>query len=82
MLYNTKVDRDSIRQEFTVFLIRNNSNLSKFCRKFDYEYTMVYERLNRNSISHEFVEEMVHKIDKKMFLQRINQKLVIGRKLY
>ncbi len=55
-------------------------NLKKFCKKYGYSYQMVYERISRNSIEHDFVNEMIHKIDKNLHLQRLNDKLVISRK--
>lgn len=79
MRYTKKEDKDQIRVALYMLFAEFKTNLSKFCDEYGYTYHTIYQRLNNNSINHDFVNEMIHKLDKKRTLQRNNNKLVISR---
>lgn len=79
MNYTNKQDKQAIKKAITLLMIEHDTNLKAFCEKFNYSYYKIYEKLTRNTISHDLVNEITHKLDKKRTLQRINGKLVISR---
>ena len=80
MKYTKREERRQIEKAFKLLLVQHDLDLKKFCKRFDYSYPMVYQRITLNSIEHDFVNEMIHKLDKSLFLQQLNGKLVISRK--
>ena len=79
MVYTSSEDKIEIRKALNMFFIEHNTNLRAFCLKYGYSYAMVYQRLTTNNISHDLVNEMVHKLDKKRSLQKLHKTFVISR---
>ncbi len=81
MRYTKKEQKEQIKRSLSILFTEFDLNLKSFCEKFNYNYFTIYQKLTNNSIEHDLVNEMIHKLDKKRSLNMINSKLVIS-KLY
>jgi hypothetical protein len=79
MKYTTKEDKEQIKTQFNILLAEKRMSLTGFCLRYGESYQLLYGRLTRNSISHEYVNCIIQKLDPKRSLQRINGKLVISK---
>ena len=77
MKYTQPTDKAQIKKALTMLLMEHDTNLLQFCVDYNYTYHKIFQRLTRNSISHDLVNEMIHKLDTSKSLQRIKGKLVI-----
>jgi hypothetical protein len=75
--YTEKKEKAEIKKALVLLMTEHDTNLKRFCEDHGYTYHTIYERLTRNSISHDLVNEMISKLDKKRSLKRIGNKLVI-----
>jgi len=80
MIYTKKEDKRQIYKAFKMFLVEHELNLLSFCTKYGYSYSAIYQKLTANNISHDLVNEMIAKIDKKRSLQKVNKTFLILRK--
>jgi predicted transcriptional regulator len=81
MVYKKKEDKKQIERAFTMLLAEFGTTIKKFCRENDFSYSKAYQQIKGvNHCDHDFINEMVAKLDQKRSLQRINNRLVIARK--
>ena len=80
MKYTTQQEKQQIEREFKALLAKNGMTLKRFCSRNKLNYATVYGRFTRNSLEHDFVNELIHKVDKNLYLISQNGKLIISRK--
>ena len=70
MNITSEKNKKEIRIEINKFMLDNETNLKHFCETFGYKYSTVQQRLVVcKSISVEFINEIISKLDSKKELQ-------------
>ena len=82
MKYTSQEHKQQIKIQFETLLASKNMSLKSFCNEFGESYALLYGRLTRNSISHNYVNCIIQKLDTKLSLQTINGKLVIIKTMF
>jgi len=81
MLYTSKEDRLQIKKELKKLLLENDTNLKQFCDNNGLIYATVCNWFKGEyRAPHDKIQEMISKVDKGKFLQRVNGKMVIAKK--
>jgi hypothetical protein len=82
MKFTTPKEKSEVSKAFKALLLEHDHNLTSFCKAFpQFPYARTNERLTRNSITDTDLNEMIHILDKNKFVQSVNGKWVIGRKI-
>lgn len=81
MVYTNKEDKKQIKKALQMFFTEHDTTLRAFCLKHGYSYAMIYQKLTTNNISHDLVNEMIHKIDKTRSLQKLHKTFAISRRM-
>lgn len=81
MKYDKDSEKKQIKTAFRVLLLMHSMTINKFAAKFKLDPQKVYQAVNANAIDHDKIQEFIHLVDKTQFLQSVNSKMVICKKL-
>lgn len=73
MKYTTQEEKEKVRKAFKVFLAQHDLNLQKLIDNYNVgDYQLVSGRLNRNHISHEWIEGIAKKVNGSAKLEKFS----------
>lgn len=81
MKYDKDSEKKQIKTAFNVLLVMHDLTVNSFATKYKLDPQKVYQALNAKHVDHDKIQEFIHLVDKTQFLQSVNGKMVICKKL-